>query len=412
MERRKPIDRNNVVVVGTGPGGLAPFVAADRQGHLQHIVDHGIILIDSGSRDNLGQGKLNRYQYPSNSGATDLDPRLPEASLLHHAVETPAYQRLLAMGDNPANLATDIAPALGELGQAIGDLASKVHSKEIVQRIDQEGDIDDPTYWATTASGLEIPAKHLIQATGATERMLSFLPDLGPVTTSGEIFSEGDGYDEAKKVLQDGGTINVYGASHSGLGLTAKLRTDLREDFNGKVRIYHKGPLKEYYQTENEAREAGYSYAEDDVCPQSGKVNRFGGPRGDALAIARDVRDGREARVELIEVASFDELRGKANADLYVSAIGYDAAPIPVYRDGQEVGPKRDRGQVVFDPTTLQVVGGDGMILPNMYSVGLGSGIYPNGAIGEPSFRGNRIVSVNVMQGPDQGGIIAQRLAA
>src|SRR5579875_897537 len=107
-----------LVIVGAGPGGMAPLFAATNNGMLPKLLDLGITLIESGS--SVGQGALAEYFLESDSSAEALlDVVTRSSNPLFAELQThPATLRLLSFAKGPAPLRL-VAEFLAVVGQTI-----------------------------------------------------------------------------------------------------------------------------------------------------------------------------------------------------------------------------------------------------------------------------------------------------
>jgi hypothetical protein len=62
-----PLGLSNCLIVGAGPGGLAPLFAAAYDGRLRELLDGGITIVEQGPT--VGAGDLGRYAISSDSAA-------------------------------------------------------------------------------------------------------------------------------------------------------------------------------------------------------------------------------------------------------------------------------------------------------------------------------------------------------
>lgn len=120
-----------------------------------------------------------------------------------------------------------------------------------------------------------------------------------------------------------------------------------------------------------------------DVCPDSGLVFRNGGLRKDAKQLYLDIRDDRETRARIVLMQRLPDQQDLLDeASLLLQATGFDSALPPIERDGQllEVGDPTDSGEL-RDLSS-------GKIIPGLFGMGMGLNILPDGAPGEPGFKG------------------------
>ena len=66
-------DQTGTLIVGGGPAGIAPILAATRIGALDRLLDHGLTLAERHAT--IGEGRIGRYAINSDSSAaTFLSP--------------------------------------------------------------------------------------------------------------------------------------------------------------------------------------------------------------------------------------------------------------------------------------------------------------------------------------------------
>jgi hypothetical protein len=172
----------------------------------------------------------------------------------------------------------------------------------------------------------------------------------------------------------------VIGGSHSAWSAAWLL---LRHPARPRVTVLHRAPPRFFYWNIRAAAEAGYSFDRDlDVCPRTGRVNRHGGLRADAHALAREAL-AKQVPVRVISLSDRERARRAIErAGAIVAAVGY--------------GPAMPRIEGALRP-------GD------VLAYGLGSGVLPRGAlVGEPAYRG-RLDSVRLYEA-EIGSIVLDEL--
>ncbi len=96
--------RTGVVIVGGGPAGLAPLLAAHRRGHLADLLKQGVTVVEqSGS---VGEGSIGRWGINSDSTGFTLADCLtgPSESELANLRNHPITKEFLAAGDGTVPL--------------------------------------------------------------------------------------------------------------------------------------------------------------------------------------------------------------------------------------------------------------------------------------------------------------------
>ena len=108
-----------LVVVGSGPAGLAPLLAAHRLGNLDQILDDGVALVEGTQR--LGSGTIGKYTINSDSSGTTFADclRSPEQTPLTDLASHPLAKLVAGAGDGtvPLRLAGQF---LGLVGETLG----------------------------------------------------------------------------------------------------------------------------------------------------------------------------------------------------------------------------------------------------------------------------------------------------
>jgi hypothetical protein len=172
-----------------------------------------------------------------------------------------------------------------------------------------------------------------------------------------------------------------------------------RRSADHDVAVISRSPIRIYYTNAEEACADGYAFDPVwDVCPISGRVNRYGGLRGRAATLAKaslHPADYGSSPVRLVQLAA---RRGGevechsaeiilSEADVIVSACGFEAALPPIQRaDGSSLTAAQDpTGTIVT--STGHLVDEHGVAHPELIAYGLGAGLGPIGDVGgEPSY--------------------------
>ena len=158
----------------------------------------------------------------------------------------------------------------------------------------------------------------------------------------------------------------------------------------------HRSPIRMYYATLQEAMDAGYTVDPvNDVCPVTGRVNRYGGLRYIVNTLAQQVvLSGQEKRICTKMLLggnsnSSDVVSVLSSASLIVAAIGY-AARVPQLFDprGKQMNLLSKFGQLTTNADG-QCSDSNGTLLPDILAYGLGAGQFTNPEVGgESSFAG------------------------
>jgi hypothetical protein len=404
------------VIVGGGPAGLAPLLAASRAGRLEALLRAGLAVVEAGPR--LGAGSLGAYAINSDS-LTDTFLTATEGTV-HPALrglEGHAVTRALAAyrgGPAPLPLA---AAYLGLIGTVLAGLIAAApagavltgHTALSTQRR-RDG------LWLTRlrdpqGQDCALLSHSVVLATGATQPAARLerepvcgaplLPRFaGRLVQSGEVLAQG-GLDAVAARLRGIARprIAILGGSQSALATAHALLRSALPLGEGAVAVLHRRPLRVTYNSAAEALAEGYDeFGPADVCPLSGRVFRLAGFRLESRELVLRARGlaGRppEPRLRLhrIDPAGDPEAAAiLAGADLIIAALGYRPRALPVF---DAAG-----GRIALRGESLamtKLVGPDcavldaaGRALPGLYGIGLAAGFVPSGALGgEPSFSG------------------------
>ena len=192
--------------------------------------------------------------------------------------------------------------------------------------------------------------------------------------------------------------VVIVGGSHSAWAAAFNFLNKISKTFeleDGSIVILHRSPIRMYYGTLAEAQAAGYKIdPAKDVCPLTGRVNRYGGLRYHVNTLAQTVvLSGTEKRIRTVHMgAEADESAIKQlfdDAVLVVAAIGYSArVPEIVDADGKKISLHSNFGQLTTNAKG-QCSTQEGLLLPEVLAYGLGAGQFTNPDVGgEESFAG------------------------
>ena len=404
------------MVCGGGPAGLGPLVAATKRGELDALLDTGVLVVELGER--LGPGTIGRYRVRGNSLARaflECLERSADGGLLDSvraAPETCALERI--RDEEPplglvANFLSRMAGALEDALDTSAHSGAELRTRATRVRIlPREGAL--VTLEPEAGPGpYTVSARRVVLALGGCppRRMLDVevVPGVplrahaDRVVHSSQIVERDDAAIERLAALGRAPSVVVVGGGHSAWSVAWVL---LREPSvcgrlggEARVQILHRSPVRLYYQSPAHASADGYRFdPAADVCPLSGRVNRFSGLRGDALTLARqafgfDRADEPPSRVRCVSlrtarpeavVAALD------TADLIVSAVGYDAR-LPELQTADGAALELAASQVGCRVSGRgEVLDAAGQPMPALLAYGLGAGLAPSPAVGgEPS---------------------------
>ena len=408
--------RFGLVIIGGGPGGLAPLLAAHRRAGLDALLSQGVAIIEQAPH--LGGGNIGNYLINSDSsGATFVDClNSIEPSALTALSAHPLTQRLAAAGDGAVRL-RDVGAFLDLVGQTLGGMIAAHPACQVLTRHFAVSATRIPTGWRVVARNADgkdqvIIARNVVLATGAYQPMARLADEcIGGVALhryggdrllqSGLVLSQG-GLDHVARMLDGivqphvaiiGGSTSAAAVAHAMLNRLPSVRFGA-----GGITLLHRRPLHIYYPDTASALAEGYTeFGDQDICPVSGKVFRFAGFRLDSRELIMQARGlgGRpaEPRLRLHHLADTDP-RASAildQAHLIVAALGYRPNALPLLDQANEPIEllAHTGAQKPLVDGMCRVLDGEGAPLPGVFGIGLAAGFQPRGHLGgEPSFRG------------------------
>ena len=434
VDPRRPVPIQSTVIAGGGPGGLGPLLWAAQKGCLEEWLDRGIALVESSGR--LG-GSLGGYGINSDSlGGSYLEcldaTALPAA--LQGLRHDPVTEEMRRYRDRFPPLPL-VNRYMGRIGEALAAMVSgrsgcALHLNTTVEALQlrEDGTVAVRIRRGSTAETLL--AHSAVVAVGG--RQLGEDQELAPgltiadckvrhVLPSGRLLTH-DGLAEADRVMRnaEGRRIVVLGGSHSAYAAAwALLELPSAASLaDGQVAIVQRRPPRVFYPDRATAEADGYAVAPGDVCARTGRVNRMGGLRGHGndiwRRIARRPDVVAEARIAIHPLQDFSAAALRAEieqAALVVPCFGYRSATLPIFDPaGERVRlAADDNGNAVS--AACRLLRADGIELPNIFGVGLGTGFRPSEAMGcEPNFDG-QANSLWLYQN-DIGGLIYRGIQA
>jgi Pyridine nucleotide-disulphide oxidoreductase len=410
--------RTGLVIVGGGPGGLAPLLAAHRGGRLADLLRDGVTVIEES--DAVGEGSIGRWCINSDSsGFTFADcltgpPGSELAELRNHAIT----QEFLAAGDGTVPLRR-AGEFLALVGREMNEVIAASPNGRVLKRHRAIATAATGTSWRTlirdTETGREqtIESHNVVLATGASqpaERLqgervagVRLVERYGhKLLQSGDVLST-VGFAGVSARLGSLGRpprVAIIGGSTSAAAVAHALLHRMPEvSFGaGGVTILHRRPLRIFYPSAEAALKEGYTeFGPDDVCPVSGRVFRLGGFRLDSRELIMRARGiaGRppEPRLQLHRLGEDDgfSLALLDDADLVIAALGYRPRALPVFDQGGNPIPllAETSPQAQLVDNGCRVLDAGGNPLPHLFAIGLAAGFVPHGKLGgEASFRG------------------------
>jgi hypothetical protein len=410
--------RTGVVIIGGGPAGLAPLLAAHRRGRLADLLNEGVTVVEqSGS---VGDGTIGRWAINSDSTAFTFADCLagPPDSELAELRDHPVTKEFVEAGEGTVPL-TRAGEFLGLVGQALNHVIAASPNSRVLKGYRAVSTRRTQTGWLTLLQDLEtgrertIDSRNVVLATGASqpvERLrrevvagVNLVERCGErLLQSGEVVSTA-GFRAAADRLAGLGRpprVAIIGGSTSAAAIAfAMLNRMPGVTFGpGGLTILHRRELRIFYPSVEAALADGYTeFGPDDICPVSGRVFRLSGFRLDSRELIMRARGigGRpaEPRLQLHRLGVDDaaSLELLDNADLVIAALGYRPRALPVFNEaGERVSLHSETGpQARLVDNHCRVMDADGNPLPHLFAIGLAAGFVPYGKLGgEKSFRG------------------------
>ena len=414
-----PDIETSCLIVGAGPAGLAPLVAAAGSEKLQALLMAGVTIVETGT--SVGGGEIGRYSISSDSAA--------EAFL--DAISGARYPQMAVLNDHP--LAVEIRNHLGQsiplkkaaqFLQLVGEsVCAMVKSSKrghiLMQHRALQTRRTSDGGWLTTVRDekqgtvRQIRSRSVIVATGA-EQPLSrlykehvggrpLLPTFaGKVVQSGYALTSA-GLRQIRKDLEnrsDPKIVIVGGSASAGAVAKALLGGKTRIPFLADgITLMHRSPLRIFYPSVEEALRDGYTdFGPQDICPVSGRVYRLAGFRLEsrelmlhALQVGGRLSEPRLRLHHLTDECNAETAQILSNAHIIVAAMGYRPRALKVLDLAGNPIPL----QCATDDMVAMVGGSSNLVaesgrpIDGLYGIGLASGFVPRGRFGgEASFKG------------------------
>ncbi len=403
------VEKYHTAIVGGGSAATGVLVAAEarKPGTVQGFANtKGIAWI----ADTIGAGRIADYRINGNSDPGDFVEGTPQTGVFGRLWTRGSRAQLLHDASGSVRLAGDVAPFLAERASVAKEVvgsasASDVYEGEKATRVN----LKRKKRTVTTESGRKVKAKRVVLATGGKEKELpDFKERFGEqYKLSSEIITESDtALEDITGALRAGKKVAFVAASHSTYAAIAKILGELGGNIEqGQIVVISKKEPLLYFKNGEEAQQVGYEYTSENVCPKTGKVNRFGGLRNDAKDAALD------PRIEFVKVdqSVTPDHEAFTGAAYVVSGIGYETNLVTIYnKKGKKIDIQSSDGQVEVDHKG-RVLDTNGKRIKRVYGTGLGYGPRPTRDLGgEPAFSG-RLDGVNV-QDTISGKIIAKQI--
>ena len=407
-----------VAIIGGGPAGTGPLMAALQQGKLGSLLQEGVAIFEGGQH--LISGQLGNYQVNSDTLANaylEIFDNDPDSLLsdLKSEPETLALNEYVG-SSVPLPIVADFLKVMGDhLKRVVASHpASNVYLNTLVHSACQQADGSFLIHGIKNEVPFKARCGKLILATGGKQSRSDTLTKRvsgkqwlsGPLAAksllTGQILGCQSG-ENWKPLLTNKAdpSVVIIGSSHSAFSTAWKLLQDdsgINFSENG-IKILYRTRPKVYFGTPEEARQAGYhSFDSRDICSKTGRLFRLAGMRFDGRELLMQVLGlgGRNPEPR-VRMKSLDEIGDHFEstleaADLIVPAFGYRPKTIDIYdTQGIRIPLCSDSGGRLVDQKcrVLENRLGTSTPIENVYGIGLASGFVPSGKLGgELSFRG------------------------
>lgn len=375
------VHRTGTAVLGLGPAGTGLLTAAAREGVLASLAERGLCLVDTAPTRRVAAGSLGDYRVRS-----DTDGRVfNECAAALRPVDAAADAAAGVEPDGPVELGR-AAELLRSAGHAFLESLTSRFGADLWQGRVVALDLDGRprrVLVRSASSWRVLEADRIVVATGGRPHLPSWA---GRDTVHSDLLLRGRSGLECRKGRAR--PVVVVGGSHSAFSCVRYLLDHGWGEPGdaGTIRVLHRSPIRVTYPDVEAARRDGASFDELDVCPQTGRVFRFGGLRGDAAELWTRVRRREEPRVTVQQVSPRQLRRAVADAALVIAATGY-APAIPELL-GARAGGSPPRARWRFD-SRGRLRDEQRRVVPGILGIGLGAGRTRDvTAGGEPSFQG------------------------
>ena len=406
-----------LVIIGGGPAGLSPLLAAHRAGDFATLLANGVAVVEQSAE--IGGGSIGNYVINSDSsGRTFVDCLTGSTeSDLTRLADHPLALQLAAAGDNAVPL-RDAGRFLALVGQALHAMIARDPRGAVLVGHRALSAVQMNGLWRITIRDLQtdqertITARNVVIATGAHQPLdrlaaesvggCNLMETCGNrLMQSGDVFSPGGLAEVAARLAgKENPRVVIAGGSTSAAAVAHALLHRLPEiTFRpGGIVVMHRRPLRIFYLDRASALAENYTeWTEEDVCPISGRVFRFAGFRLDSRELIMQARGigGRppEPRLRLHQMKQDDVevARALEQSDLVIAALGYRPHALPILdRTGKPISLLVHSGaQRPMVDNLCRVLDAEEQPIAGLFGIGLAAGFVPRGRLGgEPSFRG------------------------
>jgi L-lysine 6-monooxygenase (NADPH-requiring) len=371
------------LLAGLGPAGRGVVSAMLATGVLSEVCEAGLVVVEPDLEP--GGGALGGYNVRSDSAAIVFAECVKEVRHEPEVAASAALATILALPDGESIALSHVGRLLRE---ATAPLVRRLRTQGADVRLGSRVRSVQPhaaggaSVTVTDGEGGSsiLRVSRLVLALGGAPHVPAELtgPARGRIRHSDQLLRPA-GLAQTLGGLPPSPRIVIVGRAHSAFSVADRLLSsdDAARWGPAAVTVATRGPVRVTYPDVAAARADGALVTADDVCPQSNRVWRLCGLRGDAAARYRLGRDGVDPRLAVEQLPAGVLARRIASADLVVAATGYRAAALDLLPAGSTA---RSDGSLV-DPV--------GRALAGIRTIGLGSGSRRSAlAGGEPSYTG------------------------
>lgn len=363
----------DTAIIGGGPAACGLLTNHALNNEYEEFLDRGVVVFETSSK--MGGGALNRYhKLHSNSHGCAFFDAFQDLSLTSHDD---------SLNKSDVIPMTDVHLLQEKLGAwHLSNLEKHPMSRAMMMTtalsvVEQ----DDHTYLINFMSNdknaasestnnseqNKIVAKNVCICSGGKAHTPSWLvEDSVPIQAANDYFSGSlvpCAIDGSKKVAIVGFSHSAFSLGHMWHNLCPQAElTFIRRRKRSQTMPYI------YFPSVEEAKKVDYDFKKADICPETGRIHRFGGLRGDAREFA--------LQSHLYKSISIDEF-DKEHFDHVIVACGFQIHSVPLYdKDGVELVPEYTAGGTRVDAK--------GRLFDNhrIYAFGVGAGLVADEEIG------------------------------
>lgn len=368
--------RIRLQIVGFGPAAVGIFVAADRLGVVNALLNHGVYIYEK--HENANQWNSLDYKIPSNSPVGDFISGIRKDGIFADVMNSVAVRRWLDRPDESICL-TLVSRFLKELMKCVVNAFERNrHSKILWGSAISKLYLDEEKGFCVPYDrDSHVLSDSLVLASGAKNReMPKVIPKTLAVVSSDSLLRRRE-QDRIKAAIGSGHPIVIFGGSHSGFSSVGYLLREFGPMLSrDQIHVVSRSRVVQMYS----ARECADRVldARDFVNPLTGEINKFNGLRRDARALYRSIVSGDEWRVRLYELEGngnpiTDCLELKRNCTpLIINATGYEPRVPQLFdSNNNEVRLTRTTSNVCKDPCSGELLS-EGRAIRNLFATGLG----------------------------------------